>query len=103
MTIIKINNADVGDITNDSVKYNKDCRHFKSLKDGSIIGDYHYWNLSLKCRQVDVLLNGKVLPMEACWLPIYDGLGNKVAEELFCTGMHDLRPLKERIEDNKVT
>lgn len=104
MTIIKINDVDVGDgPTNDSIKYCKDCEHFKNLDDATIIGDSRYCELSLQCRQVDVLPNGKVVNMEAHRLPLYDEFGTMVAEELFCTGNFDLRPLKERIEDDKVS
>lgn len=105
MTIIKINNTNISvdGSTYDSVKYHKDCKHFKNLNDGSIIGEYNYCDLSLRCRQVDILPDGTMLPMEARRLLLYDSFGNVVAEELFCTGMHDLRPLKERIEDDKAS
>lgn len=104
MTIIKINNEEpINGCSADSVKYCKDCNNFVSLNDATKIKEYRYCNLSLQCRQVDVLPNGKVLPMEAHRLPVFDTLGNKISEELFCTGMHDLRPLKERIEDDKVS
>lgn len=104
MTIIKINNQDnIGESTSDSIKYNKDCPDFLVLNDGTIIRDYHYCDRSLICRQVGINMRGKAIPMEAHRLPLYDGSGNVVAEELFCTGMYDLRPLKERIEDDKVS
>lgn len=89
--------------TPDSIKYKKDCPDFVSLKDGTFTGDYRYCQLSLNCRQVGVLPNGNFVTMEAHRLPLYDEFGNKKAEELFCTGMFDLRPLKERIEDDKVS
>jgi hypothetical protein len=104
MTIIKINNYDDnGGPTEDSIKYNKDCPDFKILDDGTILGDCKYCNLSLQCRQVSVNMRGEVLPMEAHRLPLYDEFGEKISEELFCTGMFDFRPLKERIEDDKVS
>jgi len=88
----------------DAEKYNKDCQDFESLEDGTITGEYKYCNHSLVCRQIDILANGTVVPMEACYLPIYDAITGEVkCQELFCTGMHDNRPHKERIEDDRVT
>lgn len=104
MTIIKINDNDkTGLPTNDSSMYKKDCRDFQCLEDGTIVRECRYCNLSLQCRQVDVVDYGKIIPMEAHYLPVYDAKGNLQIEELFCTGMHDLRPYKERIEDDKVS
>ena len=104
MTIIKINNQDEESCpTKDSINYNKDCVNFKCMEDGTILGESRYCNLSLQCRQIDVLANGKVVPMEAHYLPITDGItGEVMSHELFCTGHHDLRPYKERLEDDKV-
>lgn len=90
--------------TQDSIKYNKDCSDFVCLEDGTIVRECRYCNLSLMCRQVDVLPNGDVVPMEAHRLPVLDPkTGDVLSEELFCTGMHDDRPLKERFEDDKVS
>jgi hypothetical protein len=89
--------------TKDSVKYNKDCDDFQCLDDGTIMRECKYCNLSLVCRQTDILPNGTILPMEGHALPIYDKFGTLIEHQLFCTGMHDLRPLKERIEDDKVS
>jgi len=41
--------------------------------------------------------------MEANLLPVYNEKGELVEHQLFCTGMYDLRPLKERYEDDKVS
>lgn len=89
--------------TKDSVKYNKDCGDFQCLEDGTIVGECKYCNLSLRCRQIDILPNGETIPMESHYLPVYDTEGNLISHELFCTGMHDLRPYKERLEDDKVS
>jgi len=90
-------------VTPDAVKYKKDCPDFQCLNDGTIVRECRYCNLSLQCRQIDILVNGKSMPMEANYLPVYDADGKLVSEELFCTGMHDLRELIERIEDDKVS
>ena len=95
------NNEREDGCTQDSIKYNKDCGDFQCLNDGTIVRECRYCNLSLVCRQIDVLLNGTVMPMESNYLPITDDSGEVVSHELFCTGMYDLRPLKERIEDDK--
>lgn len=91
------------DRTGDSVKYDKDCKDFISLEDGTITGEFKYCNRSTKCRQVDML--GVVpIPMEADYLPIVHGITGEVMEwEYFCTGLYDLRPVTERVEDNKVS
>ena len=92
-----------GGRSQDSIKYKKDCFDFVCLEDGTIVREYRYCNLSLQCRQTDILMSGKTVPMEAHYLPVYDAKGTIVSHELFCTGMHDLRLLKERIEDDKVS
>jgi hypothetical protein len=90
--------------TKTSIKYKKDCCDFTPLRDGTILGDHRYCDLSLVCQQVDVLPNGKVMPMEAHILPVVDlNTGEVVEHHMFCTGMHDLRPLTERTEDDKVS
>lgn len=90
--------------TQDSIKYNKDCGDFVCLDDGTVVRECKYCNLSLMCRQIDVLPNGDVVPMEAHYLPLVSPTtGEVVSHELFCTGMHDERPLKERLEDDKVS
>lgn len=103
-SIIIINGDDGSECTKDSIKYKKNCCNFISLNDGTSIGDYKYCNLSLECRQIDVLFDGTVVPMESHYISIINPItGEVIAHDLFCTGMHDLRPLKERIEDNKVS
>ena len=89
--------------TADSIKYNKDCGDFVCLDDGTIMRECRYCNLSLVCRQVDFLLNGETLPMEGNILPVFNEKGELAEHAIFCTGMHDLRPLKERLEDDKVS
>lgn len=100
-----INASSSGEIagrTSDSIKYNKDCDDFIVLEDGTLIGEYKYCNHSSECRQVDFSFNAKAIPMESHYLPIIDiKTGEVIEHQYFCTGMHDLRPLKERIEDNK--
>jgi len=102
--LINIPNSErIDGCTESSIKYKKDCCDFQPLQDGTIIGESKYCNLSLNCRQVD-LSGGKPIPMEANYLPIVDPQTGKVIEhQLFCTGMWDLRPLKERLEDDKVS
>jgi hypothetical protein len=103
MGLILMPNNEVEDgCSPDSKKYQKDCCHFTCLEDGTLTKEYHYCNFSLLCRQIDVLVDGKVVPMESHFLPVYDINGELKSHELFCTGMHDNRPLKERIEDDKV-
>jgi len=55
------------------------------------------------CRQIDILPNGKEMPMEGNILPVYDEKGQLAEHAIFCTGMYDLRPLKERLKDEKVS
>lgn len=89
--------------TQDSKKYNKDCCDFQNLQDGSVLGEYKYCEFSTQCRQIDILSNGDTVGMESHFLPIFDAQGNIISHELFCTGMHDLRPYKEKLEDDKVS
>jgi hypothetical protein len=89
--------------TKDAVKYDKDCPDFECLDDGTIVGECRYCNLSLICRQIGVLDNGEVVGMESHYLPVTNEDGEVVAHELFCTGMYDWRPYKEKFEDDKVS
>lgn len=89
--------------TQDAIKYNKNCDDFVCLDDGTIMRECKYCNLSLVCRQVDILSGAETLPMEGHVLPVFDEKGMLTEHAIFCTGMHDLRPLKERIEDDKVS
>lgn len=89
--------------TTDAIKYSKDCRDFVKLDDGTITGEFKYCNLSTICRQIDILPDGKNMPMEAHYLPIVDGSGEVVSHELFCTGKYDIRSLIERVEDDKAS
>ena len=98
--------GDSGDepCSKDSIKYKKDCCNFVSFDDGTSVGDYRYCNLSLICRQIDVLFDGTVVPMESHYVKVFNPISGELeSHELFCTGMRDLRPLKERIEDNSVS
>ena len=88
--------------TKDSIKYNKDCGDFQCLEDGTIIGECRYCNLSLHCRQIDIGLDAKAIPMESHYLTITAADGEEF-HELFCTGLYDLRSINERIEDDKVS
>lgn len=92
-----------GNCTKDSKKYKKDCCDFICLEDGTMARECRYCNLSLICRQVDILPNGVTMPMKSHYLPMTNDEGKIVAHEYFCTGMYDLRPLKERAEDDKVS
>jgi len=97
------NDERVDGATPDAVKYKKDCDDFVCLEDGTIVRECKYCNLSLMCRQIDILPNGEAAPMEANLLPLYDDKGVLVEHQLFCTGMYDLRSLKERLIDEKVS
>jgi hypothetical protein len=55
------------------------------------------------CRQIDILPSGEEMPMEGNILPVYDEKGVLVEHQIFCTGMYDLRSLKERLNDEKVS
>jgi hypothetical protein len=89
--------------TPDSVKYQKDCDDFVCLEDGTLMRECKYCDLSLHCRQIDILLDGRTMPMEGHMLPIVDDHGGVIEHQIFCTGMYDLRPLTERIKDDKVS
>ena len=89
--------------TSDAKKYKKDCSDFVCLDDGTIMRECRYCNLSLQCRQIDIGLNGKSIPMESHYLPVYDANGGLVSHEFFCTGMYDLSPYKDRLEDDKIS
>lgn len=95
--LIKINNGIL-----DSTKFKKQCEDFQKFDDGTITGDYHYCNLSLYCRQIGIDLDGKAIPMESHYLTVIAEDG-ETYYDLFCTGMHDLRPYKERLTDDKVS
>jgi hypothetical protein len=89
--------------TQDSIKYNKDCADFVCLDDGTIMRECRYCNLSLMCRQVDILPDGETVPMEGHLLAVYNTENEHIENAIFCTGMYDLRPLQERYEDDKVS
>lgn len=101
--IVIPNDEREGGRTQDSIKYEKDCGDFLCLEDGTITKECRYCNLSLQCRQVDIGADGKPIPMESHYLPVYNATGELESHELFCTGMYDLRPYKERLEDDKVS
>lgn len=91
-------------MTQDAIKYNKDCDDFVCLEDGTKTRECKYCNLSLQCRQVDILPDGKTMPMLSHYLPILDPDNGRIMEwEYFCTGKYDFRPLDERKEDDKVS
>ena len=97
------NNERIDGMTQDAKKYNKDCPDFQCLDDGTVLGECKYCNLSTVCRQIGILPNGEMVPMEGHFLPVIDENGQLVAHEIFCTGMIDHRPHKERIEDDSVS
>ncbi|MCK4527907.1 hypothetical protein KAW18_11095 [candidate division WOR-3 bacterium] len=87
--------------TADSIKYNKDCGDFISLEDGTITKEHKYCDRSEQCHQIGII-NGRSVQMVSHYLPSMDPHTGEVIEwEYFCTGMYDLRPLKERIDDDK--
>lgn len=90
--------------TRDAIKYDKDCGDFVCLEDGTITRECKYCNLSMACRQVDILPDGTTISMENHYLPILDPSNGSIIEwQYFCTGRHDYRPYKERLEDDKVS
>lgn len=89
--------------TSDAARYNKDCPDFECLEDGTLTRECKYCNLSTVCRQVDII-NGQPVPMESHYLPVTNVITGEVLEwQYFCTGMHDLRPYLERLEDDKAS
>lgn len=89
--------------TQDSIKYKKDCPDFVCLEDGTVTRECRYCNLSLVCRQVDILPNGDTIGMESHYLPVVGPNGEITEWQYFCTGMHDFRPYVERLEDDKAS
>jgi hypothetical protein len=89
--------------TADAEKYKKDCADFECMLDGTMTGECKYCKWSLECQQIDYDDEGNVIPMEVHYLPLADETGQIMEHELFCTGMHDERSKKERIEDDKVS
>jgi hypothetical protein len=96
------NLINISDDISDATKFKKHCEDFQRLDDGTIAGDYRYCNLSLQCRQIDIGMDAKAHPMESHYL-VFTAIDGEEFHELFCTGMYDLRPLNERIEDDKVS
>jgi len=95
--------GDTSGSNSDAEKYGKDCADFKCLSDGTLVGECRYCGWSLQCQQIDIGPDGHPIPMEAHYLEIRDAITGEVIEhQLFCTGKHDLRPKKERLEDDKV-
>ena len=89
--------------SSDSIRYGKDCPDFECLPDGTIVRECKYCRWSQQCRQVDIIV-GIELPMESHYLKIMDPITKEVVEhDYFCTGMHDVRPYNERLEDDKVS
>ena len=81
----------------------KDCSDFTPIDDGTKSGEKKYCALSDICRQIDVLPNGKVVGMEAHYLPVILPTGEILEHKLFCTGHHDLRSKNELADDDKVS
>lgn len=91
-------------LTSDAIKYNKDCSDFLCLKDGTLLGDYRYCQLSTKCRQIGYR-DGKPFPMESHYCKVIDPKTGEVAYwEYYCTGKCDNRERGERLEgDDKAS
>lgn len=90
--------------TPDSRKYCKDCPDFVCLKDGTLLGDYKYCNLSTICTQAGYL-NGKPMPMENHYCPVMRRSTGELSHyDYYCTGKYDKREREERLEgDEKVS
>ncbi len=83
---------------------NKDCPDFQPLEDGTKAKEKKYCGLSDLCRQIGIAADGTAIPMEAHYLPVIPADGSEVMEwKYFCTGIHDIRPRAERIDDDKVS
>ena len=82
----------------------KDCQDFTPIEDGTKAKEKKYCALSDVCRQIDILFDGTIMPMEAHFLPVIPPDGSEILEwKMFCTGLHDIRSKKERIDDDKVS
>jgi hypothetical protein len=81
----------------------KDCQDFCPIDDGTKSKEKKYCAMSDVCRQIDVLIDGTVVPMEAHYLPVVNLDGEIMEWKMFCTGLHDLRSKRERIDDDKVS
>jgi hypothetical protein len=81
----------------------KDCCDFTPMDDGTKAGEKKYCALSDICRQIDILPDGTTVGMEAHYLPVVLPTGEVMEWKYFCTGIHDLRSKKERIDDDKVS
>ncbi len=90
--------------TDDAIKYDKDCGDFICLNDGTIYRECKYCNLSLQCRQID-MVDGDAIQMESHYCPIVDPKSGEIVEwEYYCTGKHDSRSRDERKDgDDKIS
>ena len=86
--------------TKDSIKYKKNCADFRCLKDGTLAGDERFCDRSFECEQTG-FINGKKVNMKIGLLVIQDAITGEVIEHIpYCTGMHDFRPVQEKIFDD---
>jgi len=81
----------------------KDCQDFCPIDDGTKTGEKKYCALSDTCRQIDILIDGTIMPMEAHYLQVFNPYGEVVEWKLLCTGRYDIRSKNERIDDDKVS
>jgi hypothetical protein len=82
----------------------KDCSDFQPIEDGTKSKEKKYCALSDLCRQVGMLSDGTFVPMESHYLPVIPIDGGEIMEwKYLCTGLYDLRSIKERIDDDKVS
>ena len=90
--------------TSASKRYNKDCYDFTCLNDGTKAGESKYCQFSSECQQLDVSMNGTVVPMEAHIHPVVSTRTGEVIEhKMLCTGNHDLRPKNDRLYDREAS
>jgi hypothetical protein len=61
----------------DRLKYNKDCSDWAPLKDGTMLGDPKYCDLSTRCRQVG---------MKTDWYNFFNFETKEYDLDYFCTG-----------------
>lgn len=90
--------------TPESMKYRKDCPDFICLKDGTLLGDYKYCDLSTICTQTGYL-DGNAVPMENHYCPVIkQSTGELSHYDYYCTGKYDKRHREERLAgDEKIS
>ena len=84
-------------IPNKERNYNKSCKDFVPLKDGTLLGDIRYCNRSLECKQTDAKGSGFI----SDWHKFYNYETQEQEFDYFCTGMYG--DSDERREDKEIS